>query len=183
MARTNLRPLAAIVPAALFFAVATAVAAPPTGNTSAPPGVDRSAGSSHHEKIEEIQSIGVDRQLASFAGTVLDVNDRPLASVQVKLFIDGQLAGTALTETNGHYDLRTPYDPSQDATVLLWFVAHERGLMAKELVIRESKASLANGLISKCVPRAAFTPGRQFRVYMFDPESRNKELAEADCLP
>jgi hypothetical protein len=68
-------------------------------------------------------------------------------------------------------------------TVLLWFETHERGLMAKELVIRESKASLANALISKCVPRAAFTPGRQFRVYMFDPTSRNKELAEADCLP
>lgn len=180
MARTNLRPLAAIVPAILLAGVATA--APPTGSTN-PPGTDRSAGTSHHEKIEEIQSIGVDRQLASFAGTVLDVNDRPLASVQVKLFIDGQLAATALTETNGHYDLRTPYDPSQDATVLLWFVAHEGGLMAKELVIRESRSSLANGLISKCVPRATFTPGRQFRVYMFDPESRNKELAEADCLP
>jgi hypothetical protein len=181
MARMNLRPLAAIVPLLLYTGIASA--APPTSAGTAPTGTSRSTGSSLQDKIEEIQSIGVDRQLASFAGTVLDINDRPLANVQVKLFIDGQLVGTALTEASGFYDLRTAYDPTQDATVLLWFVAHEPGLMAKELVIRESKSCLANGLISKCVPRAAFTPGRQFRVYMFDPTSRNKELAEADCLP
>jgi hypothetical protein len=181
MARKNLRVLAAIAPMILLAGLATA--APPAGTGAAPPATDRSFGSSVQEKIEEIQSIGVDRQMASFAGTVLDINDRPLGNVQVKLFIDGLLAGTALTGANGFYDLRTPYDPAQDVTVLLWFAAHERGLMAKELVIRESKSCLANGLISKCVPRAAFTPGRQFRVYMFDPASRNKELAEADCLP
>jgi len=181
MARMNLRALAAIVPMLLYTGVAAA--APPTGGGTAPSGTNRSTGSGLQDKIEEIQSIGVDRQLVSFAGTVLDVNDRPIGNVQVKIFIDGQLVGTALTESNGFYDLRTPYDPSQDATVLLWFVAHEGSLMAKELVIRESKSSLENGLISKCVPRAAFMPGRQFRVYMFDPASRNKELAEADCLP
>jgi hypothetical protein len=181
MARMNLRALAAIAPVILIAGLANA--APPSGTSAAPSTVTDRATSSTQEKIEEIQSIGVDRQAASFAGTVLDINDRPLANVQVKLFIDGLLVGTALTEASGFYDLRTVYDPSQDATVLLWFVAHERGLMAKELVIRESKACLANALISKCVPRAAFTPGRQFRVYMFDPTSRNKELAEADCLP
>ena len=178
MARKNLRALAAIAPAILLAGLASA--APPKGTGSTP---TETTGSSLQDKIEEIQSLGVDRQLASFAGTVLDINDRPLVNVQVKLFIDGQLVGTALTEANGYYDLRTPYDPAQDTTVLLWFAAHERGLMDKELVIRESKACLENGLISRCVPRAAFTPGRQFRVYMFDPASRNKELAEADCLP
>jgi len=180
MARTNLRALASIAPMILLAGLASA--APPAGTGTAPTTNDRAVPSTQ-EKIEEIQSIGVDRQLAAFAGTVLDINDRPLAGVQVKLFIDGLLAGSALTDASGAYDLRTVYDQSQDVTVLLWFMAHERGLMAKELVIRESKACLANALISKCVPRAAFTPGRQFRVYMFDPTSRNKELAEADCLP
>jgi hypothetical protein len=181
MIRSNLRSLAAIAPAVLLAGIATA--APPSGTVGTPPGTDRTSGASLQDKIEEIQSIGVDRQIASFAGTVLDINDRPVPNVQVKLFIDGQMVASALTGTNGYYDLRTPYDPAQDATVLLWFAANERGLMAKELVIRESKSCQANGLISKCVPRAAFTPGRQFRVYMFDPVSRNKELAEADCLP
>jgi len=181
MARMNLRVLVLFAPTMLLAGVAAA--APPTGTGSAQSGNDRSTAFDLKDKIEEIQTIGVDRQLVSFAGTVLDINDRPIPNVQVKLFIDGQLVGTALTETSGAYDMRTPYDPAQDATVLLWFVAHEGGLMAKELVIRESRSSLENGLISKCVPRAAFTPGRQFRVYMFDPASRNKELAESDCLP
>jgi hypothetical protein len=88
-----------------------------------------------------------------------------------------------VTEGNGYYDLKAPYDPSDDITVLLWFVAPDRALMPKELVIRESKASLAHGLISRCVPRASLTPGHQFRIYLFDNESRNKELAESNCLP
>jgi hypothetical protein len=179
MVRTNLRILGGII-SALFLA-GGAGAAPPA-NTSTPQ-TDRTAESSRQSKIEEIQSIGVDRQLTSFAGMVLDVHDRPLASVQVKLFIDGHLVGTALSDGTGYYDIRSVYDPSNDATVLLWFVAPERSLMAKELVIRESRSSQANGLISKCVPRATLTPGRQFRVYMFDAANRNKELSESECLP
>ena len=56
-------------------------------------------------------------------------------------------------------------------------------LLPKELVIRESRTSQANGLISRCVPRAEFMPGRQFRVYVFDSTTRNKDLAELNCLP
>lgn len=179
MARTNLRLLVGFT-SILWLAGGTA-AAPPSG-TTAPP-TDRPLGTGRDSKIEEIRSIGVDRQLTSFSGVVLDVNDRPLSNVQVKLFVDGQLAGTAITESNGYYDLRAPYDPSADVTTLLWYLASDRTLMPKALVLQESKASVAAGLISKCVPRASLTPGRQFRVYLFDPANRNKELAESDCLP
>ena len=81
------------------------------------------------------------------------------------------------------YDLRAPYDPSSDATVLLWFSAPDHSLMTKAIVIHESRVSVQNGIISACVPRAPLTPGRQFRVYLFDPASRTKELSELDCLP
>ncbi len=176
MAGRNLSFLVAFI--LLFLLPRIGSAAGPTTGTS-----DRDPDSGRNPKVEEIKTIGVDRQLASFAGMVLDVNNRPLANVQVKLFIDGEVAGRAVTEGNGYYDLRAPYDPSNDITVLLWFVAPDRTLMPKELVIQESKASMANGLVSKCVPRASLTPGRQFRIYLFDSESRNKELAESGCLP
>ncbi len=179
MTRSNLRLLASIAP--IFLATSLTHAAPPT---STPPGSTSDPTSpSPSRRIEEFQSLGIDRRLTSFSGTVLDVHDRPIANVQVKLFFDGHLAGTALTEGNGHYDLRSIYDPSADMTVLLWFIAPERSLMPKELVLKESKASLEHGLISRCVPRAALSPGHQFRVYLFDPASRNKELAELNCLP
>jgi hypothetical protein len=133
--------------------------------------------------VEEYQGLGVDRQLAVFAGTVLDISDRPIESVVVDLFIDGELAGTTLTEGSGSYEIKVPYDSHSDTTVLLWYVPQNRSLLPKEIVIRESRVSQANGLISRCVPRAPLLPGRQFRVYLFDSTNRNKDLAEMNCLP
>lgn len=181
MAGSNLRFL--VLRTLLFAAMllpAPILAAPPTGN---PPGGNRDDQSGRLPRVEEMKTLGFDRRLASFAGTVLDVNNRPISGVQVSLFMGGDVVGRAVTEANGSYELQAAYDPAVDATVLLWFVAPDRTLMPKELVIQESKASLANGLISKCVPRATLTPGRQFRVYLFDSDSRNKELAESGCLP
>ncbi|HEU4764344.1 MAG TPA: carboxypeptidase-like regulatory domain-containing protein [Candidatus Eisenbacteria bacterium] len=178
MAGSNLRFLGNI---ALLFLLAApaALAAPPTGGS----GSDRDRGTGRQPNVDEMKTLGVDRNLASFAGTVLDVNNRPIGGVQVSLFMGGDVVGRAVTGSDGDYELRAPYDPSNDVTVLLWFVAPDRTLMPKELVIQESRASLENGLISKCVPRASLSPGRQFRVYLFDSDSRNKELAESGCLP
>ena len=135
------------------------------------------------KSIDEFQGLGVDRQLAVFAGTVLDIGDRPIENVIVDLFIDGELAGTTTTEGSGTYEIKVPYDTHSDTTVLLWYVPTSRSLLPKELVIRESKASQENGLISRCVPRATLMPGHQFRVYIFDASNRNKDLAELNCLP
>jgi hypothetical protein len=155
-------------------------AAPPS---TPPPGTSGDSPSADPRRVEEYRSIGIDRRLTPFTGTVLDVNDRPVPGVQVKVFIDGQELVSGSTDGSGVYDLRAPYDGSSDATVLLWFAAPEHSLMTKEIVIHESRTSVANGLISRCIPRAPLIPGRQFRVYLFDPTSRNKELAELDCLP
>lgn len=175
MAGSNLRFLA--ICALLFFGT-PALAAPPAGS-----GADRGPGPDRKTPAEEMKTIGIDRHAASFAGTVLDVNNRPLSRVQVTLFIAGDVAGRATTDTDGGYELRAGFDPSDDQTILLWFVAPDRTLMPKELVIQESKASAASGLISKCVPRATLTPGHQFRVYLFDADTRNKELTDSGCLP
>ena len=134
------------------------------------------------KSIDEMQGIS-DGRLATFAGTVLDINDQPVSHVIVDLFVDGEMAGTTTTDGVGTYQISVPYDTHSDTTVLLWYVPQSGRLLPKELVIRESKACLANGLISRCVPRAEFLPGRQFRVYLFDPGSRNKDLAELNCLP
>jgi hypothetical protein len=165
MAGSNLRFLGNI---ALLFLLAApaALAAPPTGGS----GSDRDRDSGRQPRVDEMKTLGVDRNLA-------------ISGVQVSLFMGGDVVGRAVTESNGDYQLRAPYDPSNDVTVLLWFVAPDRTLMPKELVIQESRASLENGLISKCVPRASLSPGHQFRIYLFDSDSRNKELAESGCLP
>lgn len=178
MKRPNLRLLGFLTPMAL--AATLAQAAP--GN-SPPPGSSPQAPYTDQSKIEEYQSLGIDRHLTAYTGVVLDVGDHPISGVEVKLFADGQPLGTTRTDGSGAYQLQVPLDVSADVTVLLWFTAPDHALMQKELVLKESKASLANGLISRCVPRATVLPGRQFRVYLFDPTSRNKELSGLDCLP
>jgi len=180
MKRPNLRLLGFLTPMAMAASLAQAapVSSPPPGTTPSAPYEDQLT------KVQEYQSLGVDRHLSAISGIVLDVAERPIQGVEVKLFVDGQALGTARTDESGVYQLQVPYDGSADATALLWFTPPpDHSLMEKELVLKESKASAANGLISRCVPRAALVPGRQFRVYLFDPTSRNKELSELDCLP
>ena len=177
MMRPNLRLLALSSVFPLLSGLAWA--APPT---SPPPGSSSESPSVPTPRVEEFQSLGIDRRLTPFTGVVLDVNDHPINGVEVKLFIDGQLAGSTTTDPTGHYDMRVAYDAT-DVTVVLWFVTPDHSLMPKMIVLQESRASIASGLISRCVPRATLTPGRQFRVYLFDPSSRNKELSELNCLP
>ena len=182
MSWLNLRTLARnTVAGAIFLSLAvSAAAAPPTGSGSSinpTPPLDNRAGSP-----PEFQSLGISRPISIFEGTVLDINDRAVPNVLVQLFDDGELLASATTDGSGIYDLRAVYNLNDDTTSLLWFVTPDRAFMPKELVLRESKASLENHLISRCVPRTAYAPGRQFRVYLFDPANRNKELAELDCL-
>ncbi|HEX5030974.1 MAG TPA: carboxypeptidase-like regulatory domain-containing protein [Candidatus Eisenbacteria bacterium] len=177
-----MRPFLRFLGSIPLFLLATGPvqAAPPSAS---PPGTSNSSPSADRRRIEEYQSLGIDRRLTPFTGTVLDVNDRPISGVQVKVFHEGQELVSGITDGSGVYDLRAPYDPNSDATVLLWFAAADHSLMTKEIVIHESRVSVENGLISRCVPRAPLTPGRQFRVYLFDPASRTKELSELECLP
>jgi hypothetical protein len=161
---------------------ATAQAAAPTSGTGSLSG--RRADSRPSAKtIDEYQGLGLDRSFAVFAGTVLDVNEVPVENVIVDLFVDGARAGSATTDGAGSYEIKAPYDSRGDTTVLLWYVPQSRSLLPKELVIRESKVSQENALISRCVPRAELIPGHQFRVYLFDSTNRNKDLAELNCLP
>ncbi|HEY6573048.1 MAG TPA: carboxypeptidase-like regulatory domain-containing protein [Candidatus Eisenbacteria bacterium] len=183
MSRLNLREVARITAAgALFLALAIpAAAAPPSGSgtSSDPPSpLDGRLG-----VPPEFQSLGISKPVSVFEGTVLDINDRPVPNVLVQLFDNGELLASTTTDGSGIYDLRAVYNLNDDTTSLLWFVTPDRAFMPKELVLRESRASVENHLISRCVPRTSYAPGRQFRVYLFDPANRNKELAELDCLP
>ena len=181
MMRAILRVL--VLSAIWALPASSASAAAPSSSGSLPGPRSDSRPDRANKGVEEYQGLGMDRQLAVFAGTVLDVAECPVEDVMVDLFVDGELAGSAVTDGAGAYEIKVPYDYRGDTTVLLWYVPQSRSLLPKELVIRESKASKVNALISRCVPRAELLPGRQFRVYLFDSSNRNKDLAELNCLP
>lgn len=182
MSRWNLRNLVgiAVAGALWLFPAPNASAAPPSGSGGGTDGSVPLGNKSGY--ATEFETLGISKPISIFEGTVLDINDRPVPGVTVLLFDDGELLGTAVTDGSGIYDLRAVYKLNDDTTSLLWFIAPERSFMPKELVLRESKISQENKLISRCVPRTAYLPGHQFKVYLFDPANRNKELAELDCL-
>jgi hypothetical protein len=165
--------------AALVFATGLAEAAPPgvTGST------DQTGASRPPRRTQEIQSIGSDPLFTTFAGTVLDVSDKPVRGTEVELFIDGERVASTVAGPDGYYELKCRYDYRADATAILWYVPADRSLLPKAVVLNESKVSQENQLISPCVARAQLTPGHQFRIYLFDPANRIKELDETNCLP
>jgi hypothetical protein len=165
--------------ASLCLAAGLAMAAPPPVT----PTSERAVQLPGHRRGEEPRSIGVDEHLTTFAGNVLDLNDKPVSGVRVDLFVDGERTGSAVTTSDGHYELQARYDYRADATVILWYVPSDRSLLPKAVVLNESKASRENELISPCLPRANITPVHQFRVYLFDLPNRIKELSESNCLP
>ena len=173
-----LRMLALLALSALAAVPAWGAPPPTSGGSPQSPTSESTARSA-----AEFQSLGIDRRLTKVAGVVLDMSDHPVPAVEVKFFVDGALVGGATTDGAGSYEFMAAYDGTADVTAVLWFVAAERSLLAKEIVLRESRACQENALISRCVPRATLTPGHQFRVYLFDAPNRNKELAELDCLP
>ena len=173
-----LRMLALLALFSLSAVPAGAAPPPSSGGSSQSPSSESTG-----KNPSEFQSLGIDRRLSKVAGVVLDMGEHPIPSVDVKLFVDGGLVGSATTDGAGSYEFMAPYDGSADVTAILWFVAADRSLVAKEIVLRESQFSKENTLISRCIPRATLTPGHQFRVYLFDATNRNKELAELDCLP
>jgi len=134
-------------------------------------------------KSEEAQTIGIDPHRTTLAGIVMDVDDKPVAGVTVSLFVDGERLASAVTAADGYYELRAHFDYRADATSILWYLPSDRALLAKAVVLGESRVSRENKLISPCVPRATVTLGHQFRVYLFDPADRSKELEEMRCLP
>ena len=103
MRGANLRTVLPL--ASLCLAAGLAMAAPPpvTPTSDRPvqvPGVRRG---------EEPQTIGVDEHLTTFAGNVLDLNDKPVPGVRVDLFVDGERTGSAVTSSDGHYELQARY--------------------------------------------------------------------------
>jgi len=77
MKRPNLRLLGFLTPMAMAASLAQAapVSSPPPGTTPSAPYEDQLT------KVQEYQSLGVDRHLSAISGIVLDVAERPIQGV------------------------------------------------------------------------------------------------------
>ncbi|MBN1505038.1 MAG: carboxypeptidase regulatory-like domain-containing protein [Candidatus Eisenbacteria bacterium] len=118
----------------------------------------------------------------SISGVLSDQYRKPLPGAQVKLFVDGLLVASVITDAGGFYGLKYPIDIGKDKTVVLWYVAPGTHWVPKAVILRESKAAVAAGLMSPCIPRVEVKPFLEFNVQMVDVATRNKQLAQSRCL-
>jgi len=118
----------------------------------------------------------------SISGVVSDQYRKPLPGALVKLFVDGLMVASVLTDAGGSYTLKYPIDIGKDKTVVLWYVAPGSDWVPKAVILKESKAAVAAGLMSPCIPRVEVKPFLEFNVQMVDVATRNKQLAQSGCL-
>jgi hypothetical protein len=150
-----------------------AFAVPPTGDEVPPEQV---------KQMPEPDFIRPVEGATSISGYVNDQYKTPMQGVKVKLFVDGLLVASVGTDAAGSYSLRYPVDVGKDKTVMLWYVAESPEWVPKAVVLHESRASHAAGLISRCIPRVVVKSFLEFNVQMVDVATRNKQLAQTACL-
>ena len=118
----------------------------------------------------------------SISGLVDDQTKNPMPGVKVKLFVDGLLVISTVTDQAGAYNLRYPIDIGKDRTVMLWYVAPGTEWVPKAVVLHESRAAIAAHLISTCIPRVQVRPYLEFNVQIVDVQTRSKQIANSGCL-
>jgi hypothetical protein len=150
-----------------------ASAVPPTGGETLEEQTKRQQS---HDFIRPIEG------QTSISGLVSDQYRKPLPGAQVKLFVDGLVVASVMTDAGGFYGLKYPIDIGKDKTVVLWYVAPSAEWVSKAVILKESKAALAAGLMSPCIPRVEVKPFLEFNVQMVDVATRNKQLAQSGCL-
>jgi|GEM_PF-2220230 len=157
----------------IVAATVTALAVPPTEEQRPP---------EEKKRPEPPQFVRVIRGEISISGRVEDQNRDPLKDVAVKLFIDGVVVSSTKTDGVGAYSMKHAIDVGKDKTVMLWYVAPGTQWVSKAVVLHESKASIASGLISPCIPRVQVKPFLEFNVQMVDVATRNRQIAQSGCL-
>ncbi len=118
----------------------------------------------------------------TFAGTVLGPAREAISGIGVKLFIGGLLAESHTTDSVGQYNFARTIDFSRDETVLLWFADPSRVLAPKAFILSESEAAQTSGLLSPCFPRLQVETTVESTIYLFDPETKAKQIGAKGCL-
>jgi len=118
----------------------------------------------------------------SITGMVKDQSRKPLKDVMVKLFVEGVMVASTQTDGVGAYNMKYSIDIGKDKTVMLWYIAPGTQWVPKAVVLHESKAAIASRLISACIPRVQVQPFLEFNVQMVDVATRNRQIAQSECL-
>jgi hypothetical protein len=117
-----------------------------------------------------------------FKGTVLDKQTHPLPGMQVRIYVNGMVAHTAVTDHVGQYDFRVLMNTTGKETIAMWFLDPSGKLSPKALVLAENAACREKKLLSRCYQRIAFEPLVESRVHLFDKDTRAQQIFASECM-
>jgi hypothetical protein len=116
-------------------------------------------------------------------GLVTDVNNNPMAGVNVALFVGGLEQQGAVTDTSGAFSMTQALDLAADETVVMWFTPPRgMGYVREIVVLKESKASAEGGHYGPCVTRAVLSPSTYIEVKILDQASNAKRIEDLGCM-
>lgn len=167
-------PLAALALSLLFTGAARAV--PSVGGDGRPPeDILKRQG-------EERRLIAIEKGETRFKGAAMDHDQKPLAGIQVRLFVNGVAVHTVTTDAVGQYDFKHALEYSGKETVVLWLADPSGRLTPKALILAESESCRGTKLLSKCYSRIVLEPVVESKVYLFDKDTRARQLNAQGCI-
>lgn len=118
---------------------------------------------------------------SSVTGQALDAQGHGIGGVQVKVFLDGFVRASSVTDTTGSFSLDFRSEQSADPTVVVWFLP-PAGLIPEVVMLRESQRAKARGLWSPCLPRVALGPSIRVDTTLLTPTQKIEALDRSDCI-
>lgn len=159
-----------------WFSIGVARAIPSTGGDGRPPeDVLKRRG-------EERRLLAIEKGETRFKGAAMDRDQKPLAGIQVRLFVNGIVVHTVTTDAVGQYDFKHAIEYSGKETIVLWLADPTGQLTPKALILAESESCRGPKLLSKCYSRIVLEPEVESKVYLFDKDTRARQLNDQGCI-
>ena len=131
---------------------------------------------------EERRLLAIEKGETRFKGTTMDRDQKPLAGIQVRLFVNGVAVRIITTDAVGQYDFKHALEYSGKETLVLWLIDPSDRLTPKALILAESESCRSTKLLSKCYSRIVLEPVVESKVYLFDKDTRARQLNDQGCI-
>ncbi|MBD3163363.1 MAG: hypothetical protein GF346_12860 [Candidatus Eisenbacteria bacterium] len=114
-------------------------------------------------------------------GSVVDAEERPLADVAIRVFIEGLVEAEVRTDPDGTYEVRFSVDPNREETVLLYCVPPRVDQAPDLALVRESREDRSAGIWSPCVRRLGIRPSLEWTARIESRMGLVERLARSGC--
>jgi hypothetical protein len=115
-------------------------------------------------------------------GKVTDLRGAGMAGTGVKLFADGEIIESALTNSSGDFELDLPLNIETDETVVLWFVPSTDRYVMQSVVVKQSTVARQSGLFSRCANQVTMQPQMRVDVSLMTEDEAVASVKAKDCF-